>query len=149
MFKKEIEVRWNDLDANQHVTHTAYATFATHARVSWMDYIGCSIVKLLDLGFNAILLKEHTEYYREIFLGEKVTVHILFAGASPDNSRWKFIHEIHKSDGKLAAVNTVYGAWLSTVTRKIAVPPKEFLDLIQNVPRTDDFEIIVSTTKSN
>lgn len=148
MFEKEIEVRWSDLDANKHVTHTSYATFATHARVSWMEAMGCSIERLLVLGFNAVLLKEHTEYYREIFLSEKVAIKVIFAGSSADNAHWKFIHEIYKSDGKLAAINTVYGAWMSSKTRKIAIPPKEFLDLIKNVPRTPDFEIIATNNRS-
>lgn len=141
-FIKEIEVRWSDLDANGHVTHTAYATFATHTRVSWMGQIGFSIEKLLALGLHGVLLKEQVEYYREVFLGEKVTVKIHYAGTSLDHARWKFIHEIYKSNGKLAAVDTVYGAWLDGTSRKMATPPQGFLDALDTVEKTSDFEII-------
>lgn len=142
IFKKTIEVRWSDIDANQHVTHTAYATFATHTRVEWMASIGCTISELLDLKFGAVLLKEQTEYYREIFLGEPVTVELYFAGGSEDHSQWKFVHKLYNSKGKLSALHTVYGVWIDSTTRKISPPPKYLLDRLIGLEKSEDFEII-------
>lgn len=141
-FTKEIEVRWSDLDANGHVTHTAYANFATHTRTSWMKEIGFPIQKLIKMGLLGVLTRETTEYYREIFLSEKVTIKVYYGGGSIDGSRWKFIHKIYKADGKLSAVNTVYGAWLNTEIRKITIPPQNFLDSLNTVEKTEDFEVI-------
>ncbi len=142
IFKKTIEVRWSDIDANGHVTHTAYGTFATHTRVAWMASVDCNMTKLLELGFAAVLLKEQTEYFREIFLGEKVTIELFFAGATTDNSRWKFVHKIYSANNKLSAINTVYGAWIDTSMRRIAPPPQYLIDRVQNLAKTDDFEHI-------
>ena len=140
IFKKTIEVRWSDIDANQHVTHTAYASFSTHTRVAWMESADCSMTKLFGLGFSAVLLKEQTEYFREIFLGEVVTIELYFAGSSKDNSRWKFVHKIYSANKKLSAINTVYGAWIDIKTRRIASPPEYLLERIRDLPRTEDFE---------
>jgi len=142
IFKKTVEVRWSDIDANQHVTHTAYATFATHTRVEWMKSIGCSMSDLFDLGFSGVLLKEETEYFREVFLSEKVTVEVFFAGESVDHSRWKFIHYIYNSKHKLSAKHTVLGVWIDSKTRKIAPPPRELLDCLVDLVKSTDFEIL-------
>lgn len=141
-FSKEIEVRWSDLDANGHVTHTAYASFATHTRTSWMNDIGFPIPKLIEAGVIAVLTKEVIEYHREVFLNEKIKVVVYYAGASVDNSRWKFRQEIYKENGKLAAVDTVYGAWISTTTRRVVIPPQDFLAALNQVEKTESFETI-------
>lgn len=144
IFKKVIEVRWSDIDANQHVTHTAYATFATHTRMEWMNSVGCSMTKLIDLGFSGVLLKDQTEYIREVFLSEKVSVELFLVGESADRSKWKFLHKIYKENQKLAAIYTAYGAWINISTRKIATPPNELLNvLVGNVTRSDDLEILL------
>jgi acyl-CoA thioester hydrolase len=142
IFKKTIEVRWSDIDANQHVTHTSYATFATHTRVEWMRSIGCSISDLLKMGYSAVLLKEETEYYREIFLSEQVTVELLFAGESSDHSRWKFMHNLYNSNHKLAAKHIVFGAWLNSHSRRIVPPPAELLNRLVELPKMDNFEVL-------
>lgn len=141
-YTKEIEVRWSDLDANGHVTHTAYASFATHTRTSWMNEIGFPIPKLIELGLLAVLTKEVIDYHREVFLNEKIKVVVYYAGASSDSTRWKFRQEIYKENGKLAAVDTVYGAWINTGTRRIVVPPQDFLTALNQVEKAKEFETI-------
>lgn len=141
-FHKKLEVRWSDIDANAHVTHTSYAQFATHTRVEWMRSIGYTMNDLIAKGFTAVLLKEETEYYREIFLGEQVSVELGILGESPDHAKWKFLHNIYNSNHKLAAKHTVYGAWINTKTRKISPPPDDFIQLIQDLPKNKDFTVL-------
>ena len=31
-YHKQVEVRWSDIDANQHMRHSAYADLCTHTR---------------------------------------------------------------------------------------------------------------------
>lgn len=148
IFKQNIEVRWSDIDANQHVTHTAYATFATHARIEWMNSVGCSMSRMFELNFGAVILKEETEYFREVLLGERVTVDLIFAGASADYAYWKFTHKIHKANNKLAAKHTVFGVWINNTTRKITVPPQEVLGILVKLLRESDFEVITKSARS-
>lgn len=144
IFKKKLEVRWSDIDANNHVTHTSYASFATHTRVEWMRSLGYSMSDIIAKGVTAVLLKEETEYYKEVFLGEHVTVELSLLGDSPDYSRWKFLHKIYNSEHKLCASHLVYGAWLDTSTRRITTPPNEFINLIKDLPRDKNYTIITN-----
>lgn len=144
IFQKNIEVRWSDIDANMHVTHTSYADFATHTRSAWLQSIGYPMQHLMQLDCSAVLLKESTEYYKELFFGESVTVELFFAGSSEDYSRWKFIHHIYKEDKTLSAINIIYGAWISTKLRKITTPPAKLIEIITTLPKTSDFEIILN-----
>lgn len=140
IFKKSMEVRWSDIDANQHLTHTAYAVFSTHTRVMWMESIGYSMADLLRSGFSAVFLKEQTEYFCEIYLGEMVHIELHFAGESEDHSHWKFVQKFLNSQGKLSAINTVYGAWIDAKTRKISAPPPVLLDKFCTMSKDDNFE---------
>jgi acyl-CoA thioester hydrolase len=142
IFRKKLEIRWSDIDANSHVTHTSYAQFATHTRVEWMRSIGCSMSDLIAKGFTGVLLKEETEYYREVFLGEHVSVELFMLGESLDHSKWKFLHNIYNSKHKLAAKHTVYGAWISAKTRKICPPPDDLIQLINDLPKSKDFTVL-------
>ncbi len=142
IFRKELEVRWSDIDANAHVTHTSYAQFATHTRVEWMRSQGYSLGNMIAKGFTAVLLKEETEYYREVFLGEQVTVELIVLGRSADYAKWKFLHNIYNSNNKLAAKHTVHGAWISTTTRKICPPPEDFIHLIEDLPKGEGFIVL-------
>ena len=40
IFTQTVEVRWSDLDANQHMRHSAYADLCTHARLGWLAQSG-------------------------------------------------------------------------------------------------------------
>lgn len=142
IFRKKLEVRWSDIDANSHVTHTSYAQFATHTRVEWMRSIGYTMSDLIAKGFTGVLLKEETEYYREVFLGENVSIELFMLGESPDHSRWKFLHNIYNSSKKLAAKHIVHGAWISVETRKICPPPRDFINLVKDLPKSKDFVVL-------
>ena len=141
-FKKMIEVRWSDIDAYQHVTHTAYASFATHTRVEWLVSVGCPISELINLNFAGVLVKEQTEFLREVFLGELVTVELYFAGSSENYAKWKFVSKIFNSKEKVAALHSVYGVWLDTTTRRVAPPPGILLEKLKGLTRSEDFEIL-------
>lgn len=142
IFRKKLEVRWSDIDANSHVTHTSYAQFATHTRVEWMRSIGYSMSDLIAKGITGVLLKEETQYHREVFLGEHVSIELSLLGESTDHSRWKFLHNIYNSKHKLAAIHIVYGAWISLDSRKICPPPHDFVDLIKDLPKDKDFTVL-------
>ncbi|MCC2644249.1 MAG: hypothetical protein K0R94_27 [Burkholderiales bacterium] len=142
IFRKEMEVRWSDIDANSHVTHTSYAQFATHTRTQWMQSIGYAMNDLLNKDLSAVLLKEETEYYREVFLGEQVSVELFMLGHTQDYSRWRFLHNIYNSKHKLSAKHIVYGAWINTQTRKICPPPDDLIRLIDELPKSSDFTIL-------
>lgn len=147
IFRKSLEVRWSDVDSNSHVTHTAYASFATHTRVTWMSEIGFSFNRLMSSGISGVLLKEETEYYRELFLGDIVEVELSILGESEDHSRWKFLHNIYNSNGKLSAKHIIHGAWIDIKSRKITPPPLELITILESLPKDNLFEEIPASFK--
>ncbi len=140
IFKKSFEVHFSDIDAYQHVTHTSYTTFATNTRIAWMNHIGLPLMTLFNSGYAAVLMKEQTEFFREILMGENISVALKLLGASNDYSAWKFIHDIYKENGKLSAIYTVQGVWIDAISRKITTPPKKLIDQLQTIMSVDEFE---------
>jgi acyl-CoA thioester hydrolase len=141
-YRKTLDVRWSDLGVNQSVSPAAYAMYATNTGVEWLRSMGCTIGQLSDLGVSSVLLKEQTEYFQEVFLGEQITVQAKFAGSSANNAKWKFIYEMFNRDNQLVAKHIVYGAWTDYVTKKIITPPSVILNYMAQIPHTDDFEIL-------
>lgn len=137
-----MDVRWSDLGVNHSVDPAAYAAYAMNTGVEWLRSVGCTVEQLLDLGVGSVLLKEQTEYFKELFLGERVTVHGQFAGSSTDNAKWKFIYEMFNSKDELVAKHIVYGAWIDCSTKRISPPPQEILGCLAKIPHMDDFEVI-------
>lgn len=95
-FCHPLEVRWSDCDANQHVRHTAYADFCTHARIEWLRGQGFGFEQFQAQGFGPVIFKEWTEYFKELRLSERIHVRLAIAGLSQDSKRFCIRHEIYK-----------------------------------------------------
>ena len=143
----EGQVIWSQIDANQHLRHSAYADFAAQARVNMLEKCGLSALKLFELKIGPVLFREELFYLREVALNEyiKVTCEILKSRA--DASRWTIRHEIYRNDDVKAAVIVAEGAWIDTVKRKLVALPKEMSVLFLSLPRSVDFMEEMSKVK--
>ncbi|NHR08645.1 acyl-CoA thioesterase [Chromobacterium haemolyticum] len=141
-FCHPLEVRWSDCDANQHVRHTAYADFCTHARIEWLRGQGFGFEQFQALGFGPVIFKEWTEYFKELRLSERIHVRLAIAGLSQDGKRFCIRHEIYKEDGRLAARHEVSGSWIDLTLRKLTAPPPELSAIFAWAERTDDFQAL-------
>jgi acyl-CoA thioester hydrolase len=56
-------------------------------------------------------------------------------------------HEIHRSDGKLAARVTSAGGWLDLAARKLIAPPPALLAAMNLLDRTADFVELPSSVR--
>jgi acyl-CoA thioester hydrolase len=45
MHLKEFEIRWSDIDANRHLSNSAYISFMSHTRMSFMTEVGLAYLK--------------------------------------------------------------------------------------------------------
>ena len=135
--------KWSDFDPNQHMRHTAYNDYAAEVRVRYFQEHGLSINEFAKLNIGPILFKEETSFYKEIHIGENITVKMELEGVSKGIERWRFNHQIFNKDGVLAAEIKVYGAWIDMKQRKLAIPPKEIEGLFASAQKTDDFEEIL------
>ncbi|HMP86349.1 MAG TPA: acyl-CoA thioesterase [Lacibacter sp.] len=140
-YVKSFELRWGDVDANQHVMHSKYYELGAHCRMSYLLDAGLSIPVMLEHNVSPILFRESCTFRRELMAGEKGEGNLLLIRCRGDASRWSVRHEIHKSDGTLSAIIEADLAWMNPVTRKLVVPPPVISAVVESIPRSDDFEL--------
>lgn len=142
--EEQFSIRWSDLDANRHVKNTVFSELATHARFRVLESRGFGQKKFESLRLGPVMIREEIRYRRELLLGDRVTVGVLFAGLSDDGSHWEVVQEVIRHDGKEAASLIIDGGWIDLDARKLIMPPSDLLELIQAVPRTANFQILKS-----
>lgn len=135
-------VRWADIDANRHMRHSAYYDYAAHLRVQLLKSIGMDLDTLSGLGIGPVLFREEAVFMREISMDEAIRVNLKLKRIRKDSSRWTFFHEFLKGDNTIATTVTVDGAWLDLNKRRLTVLPDNFIHLLHEIPRTEDFEFI-------
>lgn len=146
--EERFSVRWSDLDANRHVRNTVFSEFATHTRFRMLESRGFDQARFETLRFGPVMFREEIRYRRELSFGDEVTVSVIAAGLSDDGSQWRVHQEVTRDDGKQAAILTIDGAWIHLDTRKLILPPRELIDLLAGLPRTDDFEVLRSVIRA-
>jgi acyl-CoA thioester hydrolase len=146
-FTVSFKTKWADFDANRHMRHTAYNDYAAEVRVRYFKEQGMPIEDFAKENLGPILFKEETNFYKEIHLGEDITVNLTLKALSNNLERWKLQHQLFNEAGKLAAQVNVYGAWIDLVKRKLAVPSGKFKNLFSHLEKTVDFEEIILKSK--
>ena len=136
------EIRWSDLDANGHVNYAAYIDAAGDLRYRFFTAHGFPPEKFAEMGIGPVYTTIHADFFREVRLGETVTITYALAGLSPSGARWKVHHEVLKSSRKKAVSIELEGTILDLSTRKPALPTPELLQVFHLVPRTSTFEIL-------
>lgn len=137
-YQKTFEIRWADLDPNRHVRSTVYADYATHARVAWLANHGFPLAWFEEHGMGPVLLREDSRYYREVTLGEVITVRIQMNGCSSDGSHWRFWQEVQKGSGQVAATVEVEGGWFDLRTRRFMAPPAALLAVVDSLRQPEN-----------
>jgi len=135
----EGQVLWSQIDANQHMRHSAYADFAAQARLNLLEKLGMKPTVLLDKFIGPVLFREELVYMREVHLSDNIKVTCELIKCRPDGSRWSIRHEMYREDGTKAAVITVDGAWIDMIKRKLTALPEDLNLLFMQTPRSKDF----------
>jgi len=143
----EGQILWAQIDANQHMRHSAYADLAAQSRLNMLRKAGLDLAKLLDYKIGPVLFKEELFYLREIVLGDFVKVTCEVTKSRRDGSRWTIRHEIYRADGTKAAIVNAEGAWIDTEKRKLTLLPVELSSLFLSSPRSDDYTEDVPKSK--
>jgi len=133
-FSLSIDVKWSDCDPNRHLRHSAYADYATHVRLAYLEHKGFGANRFVEEGFGAVIVREETQYLREIELHEKITVDFKVIAFSEDWCRWTVMHEFKKQNGKRAALVSIDGLWLDMHTRKMRPPPADLKAIMESLP---------------
>jgi acyl-CoA thioester hydrolase len=137
-YSKTFELRWADIDANQHVMHSKYYELGAHTRMSFLIEHGMTLELMHTLKVGPILFREECVFRKEILAGEVVVVNVLLTKSRRDGSRWSVKHEIKKADGSIAAVMHADLAWMDILARKLT-SPAEAKKLVELFPKAHDF----------
>lgn len=135
----EGQVLWSQIDANQHMRHSAYADFCAQARLVMLEKAGLSLSKLLQSKIGPVLFREELKYLREIGINDYIKVTCEVIRARADGSRWSIRHEIFRGDGVKSAVVIADGAWIDMEKRKLTALPSELGVLFESVPKSVDY----------
>jgi len=140
LFKKEISVRWSDIDPNFHVRHSVYYDFGAQHRVEILESSGLTLRIMDELNIGPVLFREECVYKREIRFSDRITINTKMLKMRPDASRWTIEHVFLNSEDKICAKITVDGAWLDTKTRRLKTElPQVVSDVFKSFPKSHDF----------
>jgi acyl-CoA thioester hydrolase len=128
-------VRWADLDPNGQLRHSAYADYGTAVRMHFLADHGFPARRFLELGFGPVLFSETNQYFKEVLIGETITVTLHVVNRSADGTRWSIQHDVIKANGQKAASLNVEGAWIDLRARKLTAPPPELLEMMDRLSR--------------
>lgn len=138
-YVKTLEVRWADLDPNNHVLHSKYYDFGAYIRICYFHDHGITMQQLAEHTIGPILFSEECLFKKEIRFADVVKIDIQLRKSKKDFSRWSMVHNVYIRENILAAQMHLDGAWIDTVKRKLKIPPENFFAAFENMPRTDDF----------
>ena len=141
-YSKTYEIRWSDLDANGHVNYAAYIDAAGDLRYRFFSEHGFPPEKFTELGIGPIYTAIHAEFFREVRMGETVSITYAISGLSPSGARWRVHHDILKSNRKKSVSLDLEGAILHLSTRKPTQPTPELLQTFNLIPRAANFEVL-------
>ena len=134
------EVRWTDIDANRHVRYSVYIDAAAELRYRFFTQHDLPPEAFDQLGVGPVYTSLTANFFREVRLGETLTITYQLAGLSEHGIRWKVRHDFLKANGKKAVTVSLEGTILNLTTRQPTIPTPEIMAVFQQVPRTSDFE---------
>jgi acyl-CoA thioester hydrolase len=139
-FRKQISIRWADLDPNYHMRHSVYYDFGAQHRIELLHQAGVTSKVMMEQHFGPVIFREECVFKREIKFSDTVFITTKIAKMKPDASRWTMQHELLNEADEVLAVITLDGAWIDTQLRKLAKPtPQIVIDALNSFPKSEDF----------
>ncbi len=142
IFSIPLSIRWADLDPNFHLRHGVYYDFGSQIRVQFLEQHGLTVKQMQELHFGPILFREECLFKKEIRPSDTIFVNLELLKLKKDYSKFSFRHQFTREDGTLCAVLNIDGAWMDTQLRKIYSPPALVVELMDKMPKGEDFEWI-------
>jgi len=139
-FSTPVQIRWSDLDPNFHLRHSVFYDWGAVCRVEFLNKVGLTWKKMLELHIGPIIFREECIFRKEIRPDDIVTIDLKLIKAKRDFSRFTIQHEIKKEPGITSAILTVDIAWINGATRKLAVLPEEEIKMLAMSPVAENFQ---------
>ncbi|NQX85902.1 MAG: thioesterase family protein [Flavobacteriaceae bacterium] len=142
MYTKKFEIRWSDIDANQHLGNSTYIDYLSHTRMSFFKEKGMGMEVMNTYGLGPVALYEHIYYFKEIQVGSPVIVSLELKGYSEDGRFLEIAHNFYDESGKNLAYSEMLFSWIDLKTRTLGEVPIELLKIIETFPKAKDFKIL-------
>lgn len=142
MFKKEFEIRWNDLDANMHLANASYMNYMSHTRMAFFKDYGFSLHEIARHELAPIVFYEHIYYFKEAHIGDLITVGLEVTGMSENGMFFGIEHNFYDEKGQNIAHCEMLGAWMNFKTRKLTSLNDELLKAAKQFPKSSGFKIL-------
>lgn len=142
MYKKEYTIRFSEIDANLHLTSSAYVKLITDTRMSYFEENNFGLAEMRKYRIGPVVINEKCYYFREIHPGTKITVSLEMAAHTDDKSIAVLEQRIFGPNGKnmFAAQTTV--TFIDLNKRKTAEFPEELIALFEKLPKSKRFRIM-------
>lgn len=148
IYYHKFEIRWNDLDANRHLSNSSYVQYATQTRMAFMQKHKMGLAELNRWGIGAVILNENLSFFQEIYLNQEVVVSLELSGLAEDGSIYQFLHHFYLPDGTHCATSEVFGVWIDTMLRKATTPPDDILEVF-NQYKTEKTKVLTKADIKN
>lgn len=142
MYRKEFEIRWSDVDANRHLANSAYLNYTSHTRIAFLLELGLDQKSFTRLQMGPVAFYEHLYYFKEVLPGRPIQVSMEVVGMSEDGKFFEFKHDFYNHQGENVARSEMMGAWMDLKTRRLTVPPKEFIDALNAMDKQSGFRVL-------
>lgn len=142
MYTKQFEIRWSDVDANRHLANSAYTNFMSHTRMAFFIEKGLDMKTLKQYNLSPVVFYEHMYYFKEVFLGQPITVSLEVSGLSEDGMFFKFDHNLYNHKGENIAHCEMLGAWIDYSTRKLIGLPESLLAKNNTFPKSENYKTL-------
>ena len=137
-----IQIRWSDIDANNHLRHSVYFDYAAAMRIKLLSDYGLTTLKLDEFRIGPILFREEALFKKEVRMEDAVALDVEIYKATANYSRWSLRHNFYKNGDMLCAIVNIDGAWMDLDKRKLAVPVDTIIHAFDQFPKSADFELI-------
>ena len=144
MYQKEVEVRWNDLDANGHMANAAYVQMGSTTRMAFFDSLGFSLEKMQQKRIGPIVFQEQLFYFQEGFLGDRIRITVQLSGLSEAGRFFATQQEFYDKEGNNLARILLTGGFFNTETRKITTLDAADYKKLSQAPKTAAFQVLTS-----
>jgi acyl-CoA thioester hydrolase len=123
LFSKEFNIRWQDMDAYQHVNHTIYFVYMQECRIAWLQYHN---VNMDGVGRAPIVSEISCKYLRPITFPQEITIDLYFTHRA--GRRIYFYQEIKDKNNPsiIFATGAITVVWIDTASGRSISPPKEY-----------------------
>ena len=129
----KIAVRWSDLDANMHLANASYANFTSFTRTYFLSKFGITLEGFKKYQMGPIIFHENFSFFKEVLPNSEVFVSFEVKGLSQTGDLFEFIHNFYDNQGSHLAKSYILGSWIDFNTRKLAVIPQEWSNILKSI----------------